>query len=105
MNKFPSAIFTSQGQNYCERQCIPCHAHCSFACAYRKAQPLAVAHPLLQLQDGDTFKQIGNAFQVKGELANAVTLALLLPFLLACHEITVLCSSTQVLVMTGLEPS
>eukprot|EP00913_Durusdinium_trenchii_P032273 g30218.t1 len=34
------------------------------------AQPLAVAHPLLQLQDGDTFKQIGNAFQVKGELAN-----------------------------------
>ncbi|CAK9002252.1 unnamed protein product, partial [Durusdinium trenchii] len=43
---------------------------CSFALAYLKAQPLAVAHPLLQLQGGDTFKQIGNAFQVKGELAN-----------------------------------
>ena len=65
---------------------------------------MAVAHPLLQLQDGDTFKQIGNPFQVTGELADAVTLALLLPFLLACHAFTVLCSSTQVLVMTGLEP-
>ncbi|CAK8989682.1 unnamed protein product [Durusdinium trenchii] len=70
MKKFPSAIFTSQGQNSCVMHCIACHAHCSFALAYRKAQPLAVAHPLLQLQDGDTFKQIGNAFQVKGELAN-----------------------------------
>ena len=79
MKKFPSAIFASQGQNSCVMHCIPCHAHCSFALAYRKAQPLAVAHPLLQLQDGDTFEQIGNAFQVKGELANAVTSALLCP--------------------------
>ncbi|CAK9031248.1 Ubiquitin-like domain-containing protein, partial [Durusdinium trenchii] len=41
-----------------------CHAHCSFALAYRKAQPFAVAHPLLQLQDGDTFEQMGNAFPI-----------------------------------------
>ncbi|CAK9083502.1 unnamed protein product [Durusdinium trenchii] len=32
--------------------------------AFRKAQPFAVAHPLLQLQDGDTFAQIGNAFPI-----------------------------------------
>ncbi|CAK9049183.1 unnamed protein product [Durusdinium trenchii] len=64
MKKFPSAIFTSQGQSSCVMHCIACHAHCSFALAYRKAQPLAVAHPLLQLQDGDTFEQMGNAFPI-----------------------------------------
>ncbi|CAK8987142.1 Ubiquitin-like domain-containing protein, partial [Durusdinium trenchii] len=51
-------------QNSCVMHCIPCHAHCSFALAYRKAQPFAVAHPLLQLQDGDTFEQMGNAFPI-----------------------------------------
>ena len=54
--------------------CIPCHAHCSFARAYRKAQPLAVAHRLLQSQDGEKFAQIGNPFKVTGGLADAVTL-------------------------------
>ena len=50
--------------------------------AFRKAQPSAVAHRLLQLQDGEKFAQIGNPFKVTGGLADAVTLALLLPFLL-----------------------
>ena len=33
----------------------------------------------LKLQDGGTFKEIGNAFQVKGELANVMTLTWLCP--------------------------
>ena len=32
--------------------------------AFRKAQPSAVAHRLLQLQDGEKFAQIGNAFPI-----------------------------------------
>ena len=39
----------------------------SLSCALffcTSAQPLAVAHPLLQLQDGDTFEQVGSAFPI-----------------------------------------
>ena len=59
--------------------------------AFRKAQPSAVAHRLLQLQDGEKFAQIGSPFKVTGELADAVTLALLLPFLLVRLHAFVAC--------------
>ena len=52
------------------------------------------------LQDDEKFEhQIGNAFQVKGELANAMTLVLLCP---SCWLVTISCNATMFAILCCL---
>ena len=56
---------------------VPCRgsSDCRLGCKWFVHSPSAC----LKLQDGGTIKEIGNAFQVKGELANVMTLTWLCP--------------------------